>query len=42
MLKLGKEAGLPVKERLLQLFYRLAEQYGQKTPTSTLIDLRTN
>ncbi|TGE36337.1 Crp/Fnr family transcriptional regulator [Desulfosporosinus fructosivorans] len=40
MVKLGKEAGLPVKERLLQLFYRLAEQYGKQTPTSTLIDLK--
>jgi len=40
MLKLSKEAGQTVKERLLQLFYRLAEQYGRKTPTSTLIDLR--
>ncbi|WP_407311304.1 Crp/Fnr family transcriptional regulator [Desulfosporosinus sp. SB140] len=40
MLKAGKETGLPVKERLLQLFYRLAEDYGQKTPASTLIDLK--
>ncbi|HZK84604.1 MAG TPA: Crp/Fnr family transcriptional regulator [Desulfosporosinus sp.] len=40
ILKLGKEAGHSVKERLLQLFYRLAEQYGQKRSTSTLIDLK--
>lgn len=40
ILKLGKEAGQTVKERLLRLFYRLAEQYGQKTSTSTLIDLK--
>ncbi|OLN28404.1 Crp/Fnr family transcriptional regulator [Desulfosporosinus metallidurans] len=40
MLKPSKEAGLTVKERLLRLFYRLAEQYGRKTPTSTLIDLK--
>ena len=39
-LRLGKEARQTVKERLLQLFYRLAEQYGQKTSTSTLIDLK--
>jgi len=40
ILKLGKEAGHTVKERLLQLFYRLAEQYGQKTSTYMLIDLK--
>ena len=39
-LNLGKEAGQTVKERLLRLFYRLAEQYGQKTSTSTFIDLK--
>ncbi|MDR3541566.1 MAG: Crp/Fnr family transcriptional regulator [Desulfosporosinus sp.] len=40
MLNSGKETGLNVKERLLRLFYRFAEQYGRKTPTSTLIDLK--
>lgn len=40
LLNLGKETGLTVKERLLRLFYRFAEQYGRKTPTSTLIDLK--
>ncbi|ODA40485.1 Crp/Fnr family transcriptional regulator [Desulfosporosinus sp. BG] len=40
MLKSGKETGLTVKERLLRLFYRFAEQYGRKTSTSTLIDLK--
>lgn len=40
ILNLGKEAGQTVKERLLLLFYRLAEQYGQKTSTWTLIDLK--
>ncbi|MFZ3102675.1 MAG: Crp/Fnr family transcriptional regulator [Desulfitobacteriaceae bacterium] len=40
ILKSGKEAGQTVKERLLRLFYRLAQQYGQKTSTSTLIDLK--
>ena len=39
-LNFGKEAGQTVKERLLRLFYRLSEQYGQKTSTSTLIDLK--
>jgi len=40
ILNSGKEAGGTVKERLLRLFYRLAEQYGQSTPTFTLIDLK--
>ncbi|HWQ41409.1 MAG TPA: Crp/Fnr family transcriptional regulator [Desulfosporosinus sp.] len=40
ILNSGKDAGGTVKERLLRLFYRLAEQYGQKTPNSTLIDLK--
>ena len=40
ILNSGKEAGGTVKERLLRLFYRLAEQYGQKRPTLTLIDLK--
>ena len=40
IINLGKEAGQTVKERLLRLFYRLAEQYGQKTSNSTLIDLK--
>lgn len=38
--KSGKESGLPVKERLLQLFYRFAEEFGLKTSGSTLIDLK--
>ncbi|MDQ7097180.1 Crp/Fnr family transcriptional regulator [Desulfosporosinus sp. PR] len=40
LLRTGKETGLPVKERLLQLFYRLAEEHGRTTPTATLIDLK--
>jgi len=40
ILNSGKEAGGTVKERLLRLFYRFAEQYGQNTPTFTLIDLK--
>jgi CRP/FNR family transcriptional regulator len=40
ILNSGKETGGTVKERLLRLFYRLAEQYGRKTPTLTLIDLK--
>lgn len=40
MLKSGKDAGQPVRERLLRLFYHLAEEFGQVTPSATLIDLK--
>lgn len=34
-----KESRGTVKEKLLRLFYSLAEQYGRKLPNSTMIDL---
>jgi len=35
-----KETRGTVKEKLLSLFYHLAKQYGQKSSTSTIIDLK--
>jgi len=38
--KSGEEAGQPVKEKLLRLFYRLAGEYGRKVPEATVIELK--
>lgn len=35
----GEDAGIPVKEKLLRVFIRLAEDYGRKVSDGTLIEL---
>lgn len=40
LLRPGKESGQTVKERLLKLFYALAQKCGRPTPTSTVIELK--
>lgn len=35
----GQDAGIPVKEKLLRVFIRMAEDYGRKVSDGTLIEL---